>query len=94
MSCPDFLCSFAALPSAVFVSNPLSQRNPGASKPLRAVKFMKEDNDDFWKRSTRRAELEASRRESEQLHSRAWRRNVATLLLIMLVLGVLWLLRR
>ena len=55
---------------------------------------MKADNDDFWKRSSQRAQLEASRRESEQLHSRAWRRNAAALLLILVALGVLWLLRR
>lgn len=55
---------------------------------------MKADNDDFWKRSSQRAKLETSRRESEQLHSRAWRRNAAALLLIVVALGVLWLLRR
>lgn len=94
MSCPDFLCSFAALPSVVVVSNTLSGRNRGESKALRAVIFMKADNDDFWKRSSQRAKLETSRRESEQLHSRAWRRNAAALLLIVVALGVLWLLRR
>ena len=55
---------------------------------------MKADNDDFWKRSSQRAQLEASRRESEQLHSRAWRRNAAALFLIVVALGVVWLLRR
>ena len=55
---------------------------------------MKVDNDDFWKRPSQLEELEATRRETEQLHSRAWRRNVAALLLMVILLGVVWLLRR
>jgi hypothetical protein len=55
---------------------------------------MNADNDDFWKRSSQRAELEAARRETEQLNSRAWRRNAAVLVLIFMLLGLLWLLRK
>lgn len=55
---------------------------------------MKVDNDDFWKRPSQLEALESSRRESAQLHSRAWRRNVAAFLLIVMLLGAVWLMRR
>ena len=55
---------------------------------------MNAENDEFWKRTSDRAELAAARRGAERLYSRGWRRNVMALVLIAALLCVIWLVRR
>ena len=62
--------------------------------PTKKGDLMHADNEEFWKRTAQRADLDGVRRKTQQLHVRGWRRNVIGVVIFMLALGVIWVIRR
>lgn len=62
--------------------------------PKAGSRFMSEEDDEFWRRTTQREQLETLRRDKEARHARGWKRNLTLVVLTAILLACLLVFRK